>query len=300
MIKRSQNYFRYFPTVPEAALWGMDVTAAGYTVVGKGSSYPPALHPSDHDLRWERGRVLDAMQIVLVANGGGDFETRVTGPVRIRAGDAFVVLPGVWHRYRPDPTTGWEESWVEVRGPVVKGLIESAIFRQDAPVNHGTLESGMSEALEAVHTRSRTGTPGFDPARVAAAFSVLAAWQLALQALPKRSRMARAVAEAENYLAENFAQPVSIEQLARRLGVAYSHFRRAFKGQTGYAPWQYMVHLRLSRARRMLASSDATLEDIADQLSFSSPSHFSVAFKNAYGISPALWRRQLESRHSAP
>lgn len=299
MTRRLENYFRYFATSPESALWGLDVTAAGYTLVKPGSSYPPALHPTDHDFRWERGRVLDVMQIVLVASGGGEFETRTAGPLRIRPGDAFVILPGVWHRYRPDVTTGWEESWIEVRGPVAQNLIETSIFQPHAPVNHGTFENGMHEALEAVHSRSRKGSPGFDAGRVAAGFNVLAAWQLALQALPKQNRMARAVSEAEHYLAEHFTEPVDIEQLARKLGVAYSHFRREFKLHTGFAPWQYMVHLRLSRARRMLASGDAPLDEIADQLNFSSASHFSVAFKKVYGISPAIWRRELESHHES-
>jgi AraC-like DNA-binding protein len=241
---------------------------------------------------------LDALQIVLIASGRGRFETRATGLHEIKPGEAFVVLPGVWHRYEPDPKTGWEESWIEVRGAVVTGLIKAGIFRPEAAVNRGTFEVGMHEALAAIHERSRTGSPGFDAGRVAAAFGVLAAWQLALQAIPKRGRIAKAVAEAEHYLADHYSEEVNIEQLARKLGVAYSHFRRAFREQTGFAPWQYMVHLRLSRARRMLASSDATMDDIANQLNFSSSSHFSVAFKKAYGIAPALWRRDLYSRQA--
>src|SRR5258708_1745626 len=181
MPASQQNYFRYFATTPEAAVWGLDVTAAGYTRVPKGSAYPLAQHPVDHDFRWEQGRVLDAMRIVLIAG------------------------------------------------------------------------------------------------RPRAAFSVLAAWQLASQPHPKRNRMSRAVDEAEHYLAEHYTEPVNIEQLARRLGVAYSHFRRAFCAQTGFAPWQYMLHLRLSRAKRMIASSEATLDEIAVQLNFNSAPHLSLA-----------------------
>ena len=88
----------------------------------------------------------------------------------------------------------------------------------------------------------------------------------------------------------------ALDALARRLGVAYSHFRRAFKQHTGYAPWQYVLSLRLAHARRALASTDCTLDEIAARLGFSSAFHFSAAFKRACGVAPSDWRRQLANQ----
>jgi AraC-like DNA-binding protein len=84
------------------------------------------------------------------------------------------------------------------------------------------------------------------------------------------------------------------------LGVAYSHFRRAFRQHTGFAPWQYMLHLRLAQARRLLASPDATIEDAAGRLGFSSAFHLSAAFKRTFGLAPSRWRRQLLKNQPAP
>ncbi len=293
------DYFRYFPLAREASAWGLAVTAAGFTRIRPHSLYPPARHPADHQLDWSRGRVLEALQIVLITAGRGQFERRGAKPQTIEADTAFMLFPGVWHRYRPDPATGWEESWVEVSGESVDRLRNRKILSAKSPVVHNAVAAGLEGALEAVHARARQPPPGFDPELSARGLAVLAAWQHAGLAEHRETRMARAVAAAERHLAESLAEPVNVAQLARRLGVAYSHFRRAFKNHTGYAPWQYMLHLRLAQARRQLAGSDATIDEVAGRLGFSSAFHLSAAFKQAYGTAPALWRRRFSPGASA-
>jgi len=287
------NYFRYFPGARGAAHWGLAVTAAGFTRIPPGTPYPPARHPAGHHFEWRRGRVLEAFQIVLITAGRGWFETRASGRRIVKAGMAFCLLPNVWHRYRPDPATGWEESWVELQGPVVNALRRARVLSTETSLRRGALAAGLDTALEAVHTRIRQAHPGFDPELAARALSVLAAWHETGRTPAVRSRIVRAVAEAEHHLAGHLADPVNMRELARRLGVAYSHFRRVFKKHTGFAPWQYVLHLRLSQARRLLASRDVTLEEMAGLLRFNSAFHLSASFKRAFDLAPNRWRRQF-------
>lgn len=293
MTSQSADYFRYTPVTPEMRRWGIGVTASGRTKIAAGSEYPPAPHPEDHQLNWEHGRVLDALQIVLISAGGGWLETRATGRRRVEAGMVFLLLPETWHRYRPDPETGWTESWIEVQGPVVDALLSAGTFPAAAVVRSGAIDCGMEETLESIHRRAAAGESGFLPENAAAAMEVLAMCSRAGQGASRPTRIQRAVNEAERFLAEHHAEPVNVEALAADLGVAYSHFRRAFRARTGFAPWKYVVHLRLVRARRMLASGDAKLEDIAAVVGFSSAFHLSHAFKQAYGESPDKWRKSL-------
>jgi AraC-like DNA-binding protein len=294
MPKRADSYFRYFAATADINLWGLGVTAAGFTQIPPHVGYPPARHPADHHFDWERGRVLDALQIVLITGGRGAFETRQGGVHTIETGAAFVLIPGVWHRYRPERDMGWVESWVEICGPLVDRLIRRGVFQAETAVRAGALEAGLDAALETIHARSRAGPAGFDAERAAGAFAALAAWKKSEQSTSSRhDRLTAAVEEAERYLADHHAEPVNIEQLARRLGVAYSHFRRAFKTHTGFAPWQYVLHLRLARAGRLMAASDATLDAIAAQVGFSSGFHLSSAFKQEHGMAPNRWRQEL-------
>ncbi len=233
------------------------------------------------------------MQIVLITEGSGVFESGTTGTRPVEAGMGFILLPGLWHRYRPEPATGWTESWIEARGPVVESLTHRDGIATSPCLRRLEPGGGLESALEAVHARARQAEPGFDPELAAAAFGVLAAWETARRAQPARSRILRAIRAAETHFSEHLAEPVNVEALARRLGVAYSHFRRAFTTHTGYSPWKYVLHLRIARARRLLAASDATLEEVAERLGFSSAFHLSTAFKRACGVAPAHWRRDL-------
>lgn len=289
----STDYFRYF-TLPRAlATWGVAVTGSGLTHIAPGSPYPPARHPADHHFEWARGRVLEALQVVLITAGQGRLELRGARPQLVTAGSAFVLLPQVWHRYRPDAATGWVESWVELRGPTVDKIVRGGSLSPRAPVLPGVLATGLASALDAIHARARMPRPGFDPELAAQGLAALAACLAARHPPTRQSHIALAVAEAERHFAENLAAPVDVAQLARRLGVAYSHFRKAFKAHTGFAPWQYMIRLRLSHARRILAASDATLDEVAHRVGFSSGCHLSAGFKQTYGVAPDPWRRRL-------
>lgn len=299
MSSKATNYFHYSPATPELRRWGLGVTASGRTHIAAGSAYPPDRHPDDHQLNWEHGRVLDTLQIVLISSGSGWLETRATGQRRVEAGMVFLLLPKAWHRYRPDPETGWTESWIEVQGPVVNELLSAETFPPATILRSSAIDSGMEETLESIHRRIRQGSHGFQPELAAAALQVLALCSRISRNLARPSSIQQAVNEAERYLSTHHAEPVNIEALAEKLGVAYSHFRRNFRAQTGFAPWKYVIHLRLTRARRMLASSDAKLDDIATRVGFSSGFHLSNVFKQTYGESPDKWRRTLMKGHDS-
>ncbi|MCB1131354.1 MAG: helix-turn-helix transcriptional regulator [Verrucomicrobiae bacterium] len=291
-----QDYFRYFASPPDPPVWGLGLAASGFTTIPPKSPYPPAEHPENHALLWSRGRVIEALQVVMISAGEGVLETRPNRPTKIEAGMVFLLFPDAWHRYRPNPETGWVESWIEVCGPVVDALLPSGAFRSDPVLRHGVLETGIEETLNRIHVHVVADQPD-DPAELAAlAMQVLAQCARASAGASPVSNIQRAVHRAERYLSDHFSEPLQIESLVKIWGVSYSHFRRAFRTQTGYTPWGYVVHLRLTRARALMAASDSTLEDIASQTGFSSGFHLSSSFKKAYGMSPDPWRKDLAER----
>ena len=111
-----KNFYRYLPLGEDVRTRSLYVVAGGYTMIPAHTPYPPMLHPSDHHFLWRQGRTLQEYQLIYITRGGGLFEGKSCGCCRLQAGSLFLLFPGEWHRYSPDPATGWDEYWVAFQG----------------------------------------------------------------------------------------------------------------------------------------------------------------------------------------
>lgn len=84
---------------------------------------------------------------------------------------------------------------------------------------------------------------------------------------------------------------LTVETLAREVGLSVAHFARAFKETMGRAPHQFLLSLRLERARRLLEMPGAELSAIAQGAGFADQSHLTRLFKREYGITPGALLR---------
>ena len=102
-----------------------------------------------------------------------------------------------------------------------------------------------------------------------------------------------ALSPAMEYLKANLHDPqLSNAKLAAQLGFSEVHFRKQFTKAYGEAPHRYIIKLRISRARQMLADGMLSVTEIAEQCGFSGVYHFSRAFKRSAGISPSEYAKQ--------
>jgi AraC family transcriptional regulator len=85
---------------------------------------------------------------------------------------------------------------------------------------------------------------------------------------------------------------LTIDMLAREAGLSVAHFSRAFRETMGRAPHQYLLSMRLEKARRLLEAPDANLSDVAHRTGFADQAHFTRLFKRSYGITPGALVRQ--------
>jgi AraC family transcriptional regulator len=91
----------------------------------------------------------------------------------------------------------------------------------------------------------------------------------------------------------SFSSDLSLQALANETGYSRVHFIRMFKAATGYSPHNYLLNLKLERARELLKNPSMSLIDIALDCGFASHSHMSRLFHKNVGVTPSAYRRSL-------
>lgn len=101
------------------------------------------------------------------------------------------------------------------------------------------------------------------------------------------------VSTALDFISENYAQNLTVEDVAKSVHLSASQFSRIFKKQTGTSPYDYILSVRLTKAKELLKNTSLPISEIAYLTGFSSDSNFICFFKNNEGISPMKFRNIL-------
>jgi AraC family transcriptional regulator len=94
------------------------------------------------------------------------------------------------------------------------------------------------------------------------------------------------------YIDSNLHRTIHIRDLSAVARRSKAHFSRKFKLAVGESPHAYLVRRRLERACHLMITGAASLSEIALSVGFSDQAHLCRLFRQAYGQSPANWRRE--------
>ena len=86
---------------------------------------------------------------------------------------------------------------------------------------------------------------------------------------------------------------LSLDEMAQSVGLSTAHFARMFRKSTGETPHQFVLRLRVERAKAMLRVSDARVFDVAMACGFKTPQHFAQVFRDACRVSPTEYRQDF-------
>lgn len=96
---------------------------------------------------------------------------------------------------------------------------------------------------------------------------------------------------AKRYIEQNAASPdICLKSVAEAVALSPNHFSTVFRQDCGVTFIEYLTHVRIDRAKKLLATTDKKSADIAYEVGFNDPHYFSFIFKKTEGVSPREYR----------
>lgn len=184
----------------------------------------------------------------------------------------------------------WDHSWVHVDGPWVAdrmlecGIREGCVLKLEQP-----------ESLETCLWRLYTELTNHQQPDPVILKNIFHNWFRELMrdtqtgASPFVPEKIRGV---KQYLDQHACRPVTLQQLAQKVGLSVPHLCAEFRRSYGDSPINYLIGLRLKQARYLLLDRGLSIGEIASRIGYEDIYHFSKLFKKHFGVSPRAMRDQ--------
>lgn len=204
-----------------------------------------------------------------VVSGSGIFER--DGVIhKVTPGDIFVIPPFLETFYQADHNDPWYYIWIGFEADCLPdNVLSRAIIRKPGA---GTIFMEMRRCSEKENGKS--------------AFLSSKIWELTALLLENDTVVSNHIDKALSYMNAEYANGISVNDVARKLNLDRTYFSVLFKNSIGTCPIAYLTELRMRKAAELMTKYGQTPSIAAMSVGYFTYSHFSKAFKRHFGRSP--------------
>ena len=232
-------------------------------------------------------RKIECYILHYVTGGRGTFNGRT-----IRAGEGFLIVPGVMHHMASDERDPWQFKWIAFHGRDAKWQMKRLGLDEDSPYftfhpSH-RLEQLFDEVIYEEHEGADLNT------YLMGVFYIILSYHQRLdreQMLNKRAGHDYA-REAMAYMNEHFKEDLRVEALAERLHISRKYLCMILEEHIGMSTKEYLLMRRLEYVAYLLRYTELTVSEIAAQVGYGDYTQLSRLFRKKMGVSPQQFRKR--------
>ena len=237
---------------------------------------------------------LDSYLIKLTLAGQGILEyggeTYTLGP-----GSFFWIDCRAQQHYYTDPAAGqWDVLWLHFSGATADAYYQ-AFLQQTRGRAAASLpvDSPVSERMSALLALAAQEENEFTRDLDASALLTAVLCELIHCSAPQSMQPVPPVLQkVRQYLHAQYAQRITLDDLAERYNVSKYHLQRSFRRCFGQSPGEYLTSLRLARAKELLRATDLPVSEIAYRVGLDNTSYFISLFRKREGATPQQYRKR--------
>ena len=244
---------------------------------------------------------LDSFLIKLTVSGGGILEYG-GNKEQIGPGHFYWIDCLNWQNYYTDPAIGhWDVIWVHFRGATARAYYDT--FRKlggGAVVGKLPRDASMYTLLETILNRTLTPEHPFSAEQNLLAFDVQTSGlltQLLMACISAAGNQGKfqhippMVCDIRSYLTARYNEKITLEQLAAQFNLDPYYLQKLFKRHIGQSPMEYIIYLRMTRAKSLIRTSTMSISEIAYTVGIDNLGHFTRQFKKQEGMTPGQYRK---------
>lgn len=246
---------------------------------------------SDYDVH-RSGFTFRTVELVVAGSGVVELGER---SFALTSGMSYAYGPTVPHRIRTDPRRPLGKYFLCFAGQAAERLLNSGALVDGSPVWVSDI-SNLITLLDLIQDNSRGGANAAPICNRLVEVFLLKLADLGQVADGRPDRGAAETFHAvRRYLRNEFLTVDSIEKVANQFGISPAYLARLFRRFEKTTPHDYLNRLKMTHAASVLLSTNCRVKDVADQLGYSDPFHFSRAFKAEFGVSPRAFVARVRS-----
>lgn len=112
------------------------------------------------------------------------------------------------------------------------------------------------------------------------------------------SRQVEFVEQAVKYINNHLTKSLTLVDIADNIFISPTYLQKVFKTEMNISPSQYVLNMRLKKAKELLQSTELTVIDIASTIGFKNAGHFATVFKRHFGQTPTQIRLQVQTKEN--
>jgi len=286
--------FHYPPVNRKLIQLGFYLTAIGSLRYAPNMPYPVAGHPTAYQFDWNKGRILHDYVLILIGPGSGEFETKKVPLTCVNPGQAIYLVPGEWHRYRPQKSTGWTERWICLNGFHLHQLRKAAIIGNSSMLLEPAELETLGTSLERLLVDARATPTANKTAWSARALEILLHGFEATHGHRKvrlhRRGLDPLVNLALSFLHENCHRPLTVDSVATHCHTTRRTLERHFESNGLNSIAQEIAGCRIERAELLLMESRLPVKEIAFACGFGTLQRMIYSFHQHRGYTPGSLR----------
>ncbi|MDD3322283.1 MAG: AraC family transcriptional regulator [Paludibacter sp.] len=265
--------------------FGLTINSVGYKTILQNEKLD-GINIEKFKFHYKKGKISNEYKLIYITSGSGFVCFENSTEIEISKGKILLINPNQKYTYYHLNDNDWNEYFMRFETDLAFSILMKKFF----PAENIIIDVGFNEELVKLFQRAidvvRNGLKSSQVYLSGMLFHILGLIISESKNKKLEKKELQYIEQVKVIMNENIYNEISMQDIAGKINISYSLFRKNFKKHTGETPAKYFYDLKLEKSRQLLLESAYSIKEISFMLQFSSNEHFSIAFKKMYGLSP--------------